>query len=128
MIVLQGGNDSVFKDPDMYLLSLHIYAPKYGPSPFIRLDSFMGAKDDGDAPPWTSILKPEQIHYFLETTAFAATVMRGMTDIKVESVSSVRSYTPAIKLPFNNTVTIPVAEYIISNVRLDTFCLSWYMG
>ncbi|KAJ7834059.1 hypothetical protein B0H14DRAFT_3462324 [Mycena olivaceomarginata] len=72
----------------MYLLSLHVYAPKCGPSPFICLGSFVGSKDDGDAPPWTSILKPGQTHYFLETTAFAATVMCGMTDIKVESVSS----------------------------------------
>jgi hypothetical protein len=93
----QGGNNSVFKDPDMYLLSLHVYAPKCGPSPFICLGFFVGSKDDGDAPPWTSILKPRQTHYFLETTAFAATVMCGMTDIKVESVSSVRFYTPAIK-------------------------------
>ncbi|KAJ7318498.1 hypothetical protein DFH08DRAFT_819776 [Mycena albidolilacea] len=52
--------------------------------PFICLGSFVGSKDDGDVPPWTSILKPGQTHYFLETTAFAATV----TDIKVESVSS----------------------------------------
>ncbi|KAJ7358174.1 hypothetical protein DFH08DRAFT_953360 [Mycena albidolilacea] len=89
MTVLQGGNGGVFKDPDMYLLSLHVYAPKCRLSPFIRLgSSFVRSKDDGDAPPWTSILNPGQIHYFLETTAFAATVMRGMTDIKVQSVSS----------------------------------------
>ncbi|KAJ7687179.1 hypothetical protein B0H14DRAFT_2654015 [Mycena olivaceomarginata] len=88
MTLLQGGNDSVFKDPDMYLLSLHIYAPKCGPSPFIHLGSFVGSKDNGDTLPWTCILKPRQIHYFLKTTAFAATVMSGMTDIKVESVSS----------------------------------------
>ncbi|KAJ7318508.1 hypothetical protein DFH08DRAFT_971257 [Mycena albidolilacea] len=65
MTVLQGGND-------------------VRTEPFICLGSFVGSKDDGDVPPWTSILKPGQTHYFLETTAFAATV----TDIKVESVSS----------------------------------------
>ncbi|KAJ7780444.1 hypothetical protein B0H14DRAFT_2631080 [Mycena olivaceomarginata] len=83
MTVLQGGNNGVFKDPHIYLLSLHIYAPKCGLSPFIRLGSFVGSKDNDDVPPWTSILKPGQTHYFLETTAFVATVICGIPDIKV---------------------------------------------
>ncbi|KAJ7798712.1 hypothetical protein B0H14DRAFT_2617694 [Mycena olivaceomarginata] len=37
MALLQGGNDGVFKDPDMYLLSLYVYAPKCGPSQPLHL-------------------------------------------------------------------------------------------
>lgn len=58
-------------------------------TPMIHLGRFVGSPDDSDAPQWTRLLQPRQTYYFTQPRACAAELVGGLTDIVVESISSV---------------------------------------
>ncbi|KAF7348326.1 hypothetical protein MSAN_01786400 [Mycena sanguinolenta] len=87
MSVAKGAVEGDFKNPDTYRLSFNTEDAE-SRSPLVRLGWFVGSNEEGDAPLWTRILTPGRLHYFMEPKTFAAQLMCGMTNIRVESVSS----------------------------------------
>ncbi|KAJ7764726.1 hypothetical protein B0H16DRAFT_1454562 [Mycena metata] len=88
MSVIKGAPEGIFKDPDVYCLSLHIEAKGCSPSPLLRLARFVGSSGDGDAPLWTQIIQPNKSHYLVEPRSFAATLTCGLSNIPAVSISS----------------------------------------
>ncbi|KAJ7864720.1 hypothetical protein B0H13DRAFT_2671127 [Mycena leptocephala] len=86
LTIVKGPDDGVFQDPDIYCLSLLIELRGSSASPLLRIGRFVGSNDDADAPLWTRIVHPGKSHYFVQPRTFAAALVCGMTDIKVESM------------------------------------------
>jgi hypothetical protein len=87
----QGIAEGIFKDPDVYCLSLVIEAKGCSPSPLLRLARFEGSSSNGDAPLWTRIIQPNTSHYLVEPRSFAAALTCGLSNIPAVSISSVRA-------------------------------------
>ncbi|KAJ7753206.1 hypothetical protein B0H16DRAFT_1459510 [Mycena metata] len=88
MSVLKGVPEGIFKDPDVYRLSLVIEAKGCSPSPLLRLARFEGSSSNGDVPLWTRIIQPNTSHYLVEPRSFAATLTCGLSNIPAVSISS----------------------------------------
>jgi len=81
---------SIFHGPDTFRLIIDIEIGGIGGrrSPLMRLGVFLGSADDGDAPLWTRLLRPLQAYYIVEPRTFVATLACGMTDLAIESVTT----------------------------------------
>ncbi|KAJ7774085.1 hypothetical protein B0H16DRAFT_1510961, partial [Mycena metata] len=88
MSVLKGVPEGIFKDPDVYCLSLIIEAKGCSPSPLLRLARFEGSSSNGDVPLWTRIIQPNTSHYLVEPRLFTAALTCGLSNIPAVSISS----------------------------------------
>ncbi|KAJ7143705.1 hypothetical protein C8R44DRAFT_864745 [Mycena epipterygia] len=88
MTIVKGTEDGIFKDADVYCLSLAAETRANGGSPLMRLARYVGSCDDGDAPLWTRMLQPHQSYDFVQPKSFMAALACGMTDIRVGSIST----------------------------------------
>ncbi|KAJ7509116.1 hypothetical protein B0H11DRAFT_1963891 [Mycena galericulata] len=82
---------SIFQGPDTYSILLDIELQGQPRSPLMYIGRFVGSSEDGATPMWTRFLKPRHMYSFVDPRSFAALLVCGMTDIHVESVSTVRT-------------------------------------